>query len=781
MTFRKLKLAFLFCTLFAQILAQNTRSNCPVKEEVFNRLNPDGSTITVRVLGNEMLHYFETLDGRTLIENANGFLEYAQLDQYNNLVNSGIKANNNMTPLLDIPLHLRYSNPQISILEESFYQLNQVSKKKAGGKPFPSTGKRKALTLLIQYPDLPATLPKANFDSMMVKKNYNGTGSFRDYYLKSSFGQLELDVDVFGWYTAENSYLNYGKSSSNYNYNVGTLIRKAIMAADSAGVDFSQYDNDKDGYLDGLIIMHAGIGAEEQSAPSPNNYIWSHRYNLAYSVGAVLVDGVYVDAYGIFPEKRYNGGSYTQVGIGVLTHEFGHLLDIPDLYSTQDKGEGAGNFANMAGGPWLNNEKTPCMHDAWTRIALKWAQPTIINENGTYTLPKSLVDSNFCFRINTNLANEYFLLENRQKKGFDQYLPSKGLAIWHINSNKAKILSASSGNNVNNDTSAYGVGLKQADGKRDLEKGTNRGDAGDLFPGSSTNRSFNTYSSPNSSLHYKVGGIKQPSNLIISNITQNADSSISFTLGNSPTAAFDALPNKGCAPLFVNLNNISNFASKYKWKFHDGTFSSEKNTSKNYENPGTYPITLFVLDSNNIVIDSNFQEIVVEASPASSYTLKRLDSNQFELINTSKSSLYIMWKFGSNQTSTANELTYKLTSSADVPFILVAFSTNQCTDTSTGILSYWPLGIDQNESIESLKSYPNPFVSEFYINIGSKKVEEVNFSLMDLNGKQIWTKNQILHTGTNLLSFQRNNLSPGIYYLSIKGENFNKILRVSAQ
>jgi hypothetical protein len=149
-------------------------------------------------MGNEMLQYFETLNGQTLIENQDGYLEFAKLDLNQNMVASGIVARNNITPQLkDIPTHLRYSSNQIAILEASFYQINQVSRKKAGGKPFPSTGKRKALTLLIQYPDLPATLPKSNFDSMMVKKNYNGTGSFKDYYLKSSFGQLELEVDVF--------------------------------------------------------------------------------------------------------------------------------------------------------------------------------------------------------------------------------------------------------------------------------------------------------------------------------------------------------------------------------------------------------------------------------------------------------------------------------------------------------------------------------------------------------------------------------------------------------
>ena len=45
-----------------------------------------------------------------------------------------------------------------------------------------------------------------------------------------------------------------------------------------------------------------------------------------------------------------------------------------------------------------------------------------------------------------------------------KYIPGKGLAIWHINTNYAKLLSGGNNNNVNNDTARYGVGLMQADG-----------------------------------------------------------------------------------------------------------------------------------------------------------------------------------------------------------------------------------------------------------------------------------------------------------------------------
>lgn len=774
-----LLLLTLICSMNA--FAQTTRSNCPVKEEIFTKLNPDGSHITLSVTGNEMLHYFETIDGYTVLEREDGFYEFAALNEQLNLIGSGQIARNESPILLkNQSQHLRYSNTQIELLSNAFYQFNPVNLKKAN-KPFPAKGKRRVLAILVQYPDLAATLPKSNFDSMMMKPNFNGTGSFRDYYLKTSFGNLDLQVDVVGWYTSTLGYINYAKSDANYMSNVGELVYGAVMSAD-ASVDFSKYDNDSDGVVDGIIVLHAGIGAEEQSAPSANNYIWSHRYNLAYTSGTAYVDGVSVDAYGIFPEKRYNSGAPSMVGIGVISHEFGHLLDLPDLYSTQSKGEGAGNFANMAGGPWLNSERTPCLHEAWSRNMLGWMPTTLIASSGTYTIPKGVADSNFAFRINTTQNNEYFLLENRQKKGFDLYLPGRGLAIWHINASKARLLSVSGGNNVNNDTSAYGVGLLQADGKRDLEIGSNRGDAGDLYPGSSNNRSLNNYSKPNSALHLKVGGIKQASNIVISNITQNADSSISFTIGNKPSAGFDASSTNGCAPLYVDFTNISAFASSYLWKFHDGSTSTIKNQNYTYTTPGNYLVTLFVLDSANQIVDSSQQTIIVNSSPKAAFTMDRTDSNTFILKDLSTNKLYINWRFGSNQSSTSAEVNYKIIGQASVPFKLIAYSQNLCSDTALGIMDYWPLSLGEKITGQNFNVFPNPFQNKLSIKIGKTGEQELAVKVIDLIGNIVFEqKNLQIKTGQTDAEISLSGIKPGVYFIEIKGQKAQETFKIIAQ
>lgn len=39
-------------------------------------------------------------------------------------------------------------------------------------------------------------------------------------------------------------------------------------------------------------------------------------------------------------------------------------------------------------------------------------------------------------RISTSDPNEFFLLENRRQTGYDRYIPSHGLLIWHVDRRK---------------------------------------------------------------------------------------------------------------------------------------------------------------------------------------------------------------------------------------------------------------------------------------------------------------------------------------------------------
>ena len=466
---------------------------------------PDGSRLTIYGVGDEFNHFSVTEDGFTVLKSKDGFYEFANLGKTGNLNSSGFRARN-ISDRNDLERQFLQSIPKYLLQEESQILPKYSVAEDAPQKVFPSSGTRKVLMLLIKYPDLDSSYPQTEFDDFMNESDYNGTGSFKDYYYQASDGDLSLSIDVFGWYVSQEDYLYYGEDEGDDRARI--LVGEAVDAAEAAGVDFSIYDNDNNGEVDNLMIVHSGPGAEEGSR---TQYIWSHSWSLSYR--AREYDGVVINKYVIQPETR----SYGMVGIGVFCHEFGHALGLPDLYDTyagNGDSEGLGNWCLMAGGGWLNNERTPAMLSAWSREELGWISPTVISAVGNYSLLPTGTSTD-CYKMLTPNSNEYFLLENRYKTGFDAYLPGSGLAIFHINTNEWD----------NDDEDSKLADLEEADGDNDLDHEVNRGDSGDVFPGSSNNTFFSDISNPNAQTYdSKLTGIDIQNIVLDGNVLR-------FTLG----------------------------------------------------------------------------------------------------------------------------------------------------------------------------------------------------------------------------------------------------------
>lgn len=197
---RKLLLLIISCVATFSI-ASAQRSNCSVAPTVNTIKQPDGSLITLVPFGNEAVHYLETSTGFTVLQNKDGFFEYAVQDIQGNLTLSGIIARDGAQEKTSaFTPHLRYSNAQQQALISMHNQLNENtgSLGKAGPYPFPSKGVRKVVVILVEYPDLRATIAKENFELLFNQPDYNGTGSFRDFYLATSHGQLDLTCTVYG-------------------------------------------------------------------------------------------------------------------------------------------------------------------------------------------------------------------------------------------------------------------------------------------------------------------------------------------------------------------------------------------------------------------------------------------------------------------------------------------------------------------------------------------------------------------------------------------------------
>jgi immune inhibitor A len=343
----------------------------------------------------------------------------------------------------------------------------------------PLRGNVRVIVVLVQFPDRPMTQPASHFQNLFFSTGALPNGSVAEYYREVTGGLIDIVGEVAGPFTLPQTNAWYANNNFGIGRPTGTP-RANIMARDAATaanptVNFGQYDNDGNGFVDAFIVVHPGSGGEQTGNP---NDIWSHKWTLPSALSA---DGKQIFAYLTIPEDAR---------IGVCAHELGHLLfGFPDLYDTDDTSEGVGNWCLMGGGSWNGGGDIPADPSAWCKAQQGWVTVTNVTTSGLISIPDVKTSRNV-HRLWKDGAGgqEYFLLENRQRTKYDAQLPGDGLLIWHVDE-------AQPGNT---DETHYKVGLVQADARRNLELAQNRGDAGDPYPGSAANTSFNSTSTPNS-------------------------------------------------------------------------------------------------------------------------------------------------------------------------------------------------------------------------------------------------------------------------------------------
>ncbi|RUQ30604.1 M6 family metalloprotease domain-containing protein [Peribacillus cavernae] len=251
----------------------------------------------------------------------------------------------------------------------------------------------KVLVLLVEYADFkhnnieqePGYMYSEDFNSEHYEKMlfgdeeftlFNGekVKTFKQYYEEQSGGSYTVDGHVTDWLTVQGNAREYGDDNpEGGNDNLApkgprNLVMDALDAAAASGLDLSEYDifdqydldgdgnqNEADGLVDHLMVLHAGVGQEAGGGKLGDDAIWSHRWtigNQPYKIPGTTSKvpenfGGQMAAhdYTIEPEDG---------AVGVFAHEFGHDLGLPDEYDTQYSGHGepVASWSIMSGGSW---------------------------------------------------------------------------------------------------------------------------------------------------------------------------------------------------------------------------------------------------------------------------------------------------------------------------------------------------------------------------------------------------------------------------------------------
>ena len=401
-----------------------------------------------------------------------------------------------------------------------------VASKQAAGLAPTLSGTYKILVLLVDFSDHVQQTSASFFDGLI----FDSTGtSVRTYYDEVSYGQFDIVTvhmpSTTGWFRAPSPYTYYVNGEyglGTYPNNAQKLVEDLVDVAD-ASIDFSQYDNDGDGYVDALVIAHSGPGREFTGSADD---IHSHKWGISPR----QKDGVYVYEYAMQPEYLSVSGDMT---IGVFCHELGHVFGLPDHYDTDYSSQGVGQFCVMSYGSWNGtNGSSPAHPSAWCRKELGFATPVNVTSNRINESIQEVENGGSIYRMWSNgdsTGDEYFLIENRQQTGFDSGLPSSGLLIWHIDeaktNNDAEWYPSLSGANH------YQVALEQADGLYQLEHDINTGNGGDPFPGSTMNTSFSNITTPSSDSYEDGATVVAVTNISSSASTMTADLIVGIAAG----------------------------------------------------------------------------------------------------------------------------------------------------------------------------------------------------------------------------------------------------------
>lgn len=478
-------------------LCANAVPACP---EPHTLTQPDGKTVTLRLVGDEFYNYSVTTDGRTVVCNASGAWVYAETAADGSLMPSAVLAHD---PAQRTEAELAYLSLAQRVMPQPTTMQREMrcQQQQMAGNPRTlfNYNKFRGLVILVNFTDRKFSYTNANelFTDMITKRNYDGfmnnsaistkeeyTGSVRDYFYDNSRGVFDPAFDVVGPVDIDVS-STYPQQTSR----MQSVVTKVIAAADSL-VDFSKYDTNGDGQVDMFYIIFAGYGSNFSGNNS--NYVWPHAWNV--STFNIRADGVRMGRYACSTEFYGIPSNHYIDGIGTVCHEFSHVLGLMDEYDTDYESSGGqsvdpGNWSVMAGGSYLNKARTPVGYSLFQRYQSGFTVPKVIDSAGEYTL-RDIDATNDGYRINlTDEDREYFLFENRRKTGnkWNCYGPGEGMLVFRVDSTNTSVWT-SNDINVNPSHNYYELIRAKYNGSSDS--------GADPFPGTKNITSLTSETSP---------------------------------------------------------------------------------------------------------------------------------------------------------------------------------------------------------------------------------------------------------------------------------------------
>ena len=411
----------------------------------------DGTMLELMLIGDENLHFFITRDSVPVVEDGSRYC-YAR-NTGMALASTGVLAHE---PELRTTLDLANIYTIEDMMAARRFAGNKSAaraKRLAPAKKTHYIGKQKGLIILANFADKKfydfteedggaATWERYNNMVNQVgytNEKYQAIGSVHDYYYDQSHGKFNLTFDVVGPVQLSQKLSYYGSNKGGDDARASEMIVECCQLADSL-VDFNDYDWDGDGEVEEVFVLYAGYG---EATGGNSNTVWPHMWTMEEAVTAgndvpkdFQLDNARINVYACSNELYLSSG-HIEMGIGTICHEFSHCLGLPDFYDTSYRGNfglgewdilSSGNYNGPKGLGWV-----PAGFSAYEREFAGWISLIELKNDRKVVEQKPLTEKGNAYVIyNDACHDEYYILENRDQKGWDAFLPGKGLLIVHV-------------------------------------------------------------------------------------------------------------------------------------------------------------------------------------------------------------------------------------------------------------------------------------------------------------------------------------------------------------
>ena len=411
----------------------------PAKPVPFIHQQSDGSTVTLVMRGGEFNHSLMTLDGMTVGRAMNGDYCYMAGGSL-----SDVRAHDQECRGIEEQAFVVAYRDQMTLnagLRRSPRRTDENDSPQV-----PTLGSPRIPVILVNYTDVQFIDedPGATFQNQFNEKEY----SCLHYFESQSRERFSPRFDILGPVQLPETRAFYGTNVYRYGNTLDTQLGTMIYDACTGiadDVDFSNYDNDNDGYVDVIVVLYAGVGEAQAYRYVPES-VWPCQWDMqeakdwgCSTIGPFQLNGVTIDKFAVFNELEGSNNSSTKIdGVGTFCHEFGHCLGLPDFYPTNGGYYyGMGNWDIMDNGCYLNNGHRPAGYTSYERHFMGWMDLIDAEEDTYYSMAPLNTDEGTAVKV-TNDANhdEYYLLEYRVKTGWDAFLPAEGIMVLHVDYDK---------------------------------------------------------------------------------------------------------------------------------------------------------------------------------------------------------------------------------------------------------------------------------------------------------------------------------------------------------